>query len=85
MALEVEQSLEALLGKGIPQVSRSRILNFKIHFDEKSKVFGKPVHKCGKYISIAQVEDALLSRLCPKEHTSLALTCRTALVGYSTY
>ena len=28
-----------------------------------------------------QVEDALLSRLCPKEHTSLALTCRTALVS----
>ena len=82
MALEVEQSLEALLDKGIPQVSRSKILNFKVHFDENQKFFGKPVHKCGNYTSAAQVEDALLSRLCPKEHTSLALTCRTALVGY---
>ena len=39
MALEVEESLEALLGKGIPQVSRSRILNFKIDFDQKNKSF----------------------------------------------
>ena len=61
MALEVEQSLEALLGKGIPQV--------------------KDQLQCGNYTSALQVEDALLSRLCPKEHTSLALTCRTALVG----
>ena len=64
-----------------------KILNIKLQdsFWWKAKsFFGKTVHKCGKYISIAQVEDALLSRLCPKEHTSLALTCRTALVGYST-
>ena len=51
---------------------------------KNQKFFGKTVHKCGNYTSAAQVEDALLSRLCPKEHTSLALTCRTALVGYFT-
>ena len=65
MSCEEEKSLEVLLGKGIPQVQ---------NHDEKyksTKVHDQP----------NQVEDALLSRLCPKEHTSLALTCRTALVS----